>query len=175
MKRRRGGAAAAAVLKGRKKKGGGKGNKDGQDKQVEVVALDDPLRDFLDAEGDIGKAFGKRLKMLERSIAHHNAQGKVVLEPTDREDVKKQRQIDGMCDLVDKRIDRNSNYTAAFCLIVFFVLTSTVLVQQRDVPQAYLTEGTMLEALIGDLPVAERGYIKQELTRSDDFYDWFEG
>ena len=175
MKRRRGAAAAAAVLKGRKKKGGGKGKKDGKDKQVEVVALDDPLHDFLDAEGDIGRAFGKRVKMLERSIAHHNAQGKVVLEPTEREDVKKQRRIDGMCDLVDKRIDRNSNYTAAFCLIVFFVLTSIVLVQQRDVPQAYLTEGTMLEAMIGDLPVAERGYIKQELTRSDDFYDWFEG
>ena len=113
--------------------------------------------------------------MIERVLTKNTSEGKVVLEPTDREDVLKQRRIDGMCDLVDARIERSSNYTAAFCLIVFFMITCLVLVYQRDVNRAFQVEGTMLEALAGDLPFAEKGYVKQMLTRSDDFYDWFEG
>ena len=103
MKRRRG-AAVAAALKGRRKKGGKKvAKKDGQAQAHAAVVEDDPLKDFIDQNQDAESMFGKRVMMIEKIIAHKNANDKVVLKASDRKDIMRQRQIDGMTHLVDER------------------------------------------------------------------------
>ena len=95
MKRRRGAAVAAALKHGKKK--GGKKAKKGQDHAHHAVVVeDDPLREFLEQNRDADQMFGKRVMMIEKIIAHKNANEKVVLKPTDRKDILRQRQIDGM-------------------------------------------------------------------------------
>jgi hypothetical protein len=100
MKRRRGGAVAAALK--RKKKGKKAPKKDDGHAQA-VVVEDDPLQGFLDENADTEAMFGKRVMMIEKIIAHKNANDKVVLKASDRKDIMRQRQIDGMTHLVDER------------------------------------------------------------------------
>jgi len=182
MKRRRG-AAVAAALKSQKKKRGGKMSKGSEksgnsnkpsgnarqenQKEEADVHEDDPLQDFLNETHDSEKMFGQRVLLLEKIMAQKHANDKTVLIPSERKDLVRQRQIDGMSTLVTDRIERNSNYTACFCLTVFFLLACFVLVAQRDVAQAFMIEGSMFVALMGDLDIEAA-----ELTRSDDFYDW---
>ncbi len=171
MKRRRGAAVAAALKHGKKK--GGKKAKKGQDHAHHAVVVeDDPLREFLEQNRDADQMFGKRVMMIEKIIAHKNANEKVVLKPTDRKDILRQRQIDGMTHLVDDRIDRNSNYTACFCLTVFFLVTCSTVIFQRRVDAAFFVEGNMLDILSGDLEFEEYGVTRQELTRGEEFYDF---
>jgi len=178
MKRRRGAAAAAVLKKHRKKGGGSKKSSNKKDKHHAAVPVveDDPLQDFLNQNHDTERLFGKRVFMLEKIMAHKHANDKVVLNITERQDVLRQRQIDGLSHLVEARLERNSNYTAAFCLIVFFLISCGVIVAQRDVPQAFLVEGALFYNVLGDIGVVAPGEeTVMELTRSDDFYDWLEG
>jgi hypothetical protein len=167
------GASVAAALKHSKKKSGKKNppNSSRSHKSNASHVRDDPLNDFLHNDpGDVEKTFGKRAALLQSIIASKNHDGKIVLGAPYNKDVIQQRRIDGLHHLVEARLERNSNYVSAFCLIVFFTVSIAVLVQQRDVATAYSVEGTVFNSVNGDLNMET-----MEITRSDEFYDWLEG
>jgi hypothetical protein len=171
MKRGRRGAAAAAVSRRKSvkgKKAGGSTSRSSQSAVVKVVA-DDPLSHFINAE-DTSKMFGRRVFMLEKILNHKHANDKTVIKSCGRKEVVRQRQIDGLAHLVEHRLERSAHYSAAFCLTLFFVISCSVLIVQRDVEAAYQTEGALFYSVIGDLDLETA-----ELTRADDFYDWLEG
>lgn len=91
----------AAALKGKKK--GKKAPKNHHGPAHAAVVEDDPLKEFLDANADTEAMFSKRVMMIEKIIAHKNANDKVVLKASERKDIMRQRQIDGMTHLVDER------------------------------------------------------------------------
>lgn len=147
-------AAIAAALKSRRQRG-----------KHQEEYMTEMLDSFLEEHPS---AAANRTKKIEEICKNKMSATTVVLDVVQKRAVRQEKQIDGLIEKVESRLQRARSYLNFVGLATFFVLYVVVLFLQYDVEAGFAIEASYQNTIIAGLP--EEGY----LSSSDDVFDWMQ-